>query len=804
MLETQRGEDGRAWVKGNTYPASTSFARSMVGRGFAYAPNGEVGDAQFSASEASALKASVSADGNTPVVVLGGDHPYAQWYGTNGKNGVAQLYADYGVPAYLAINTGSQAVQNPGDAGYCTWDQLKALQPNVEIVAHGARHLQAWQKLNTGLKLLYSGPAATATVYVSSTQIIGTTAGGVADFAINLAGLTLTQLCTQIAAVSGWSAVPAPELTGTELATKLLVLASAGAKNAKFPLTARIAAGGGIQVRYTGTTYRSARVQVAGTILRVYGDGVPILALDLTSASYDTLQEVVTAINGLSGWIAYLCDNHNSIDSDADNYISGAEASANLLASDEADCIMREVIIDAGLTHAYMRRRQWASCRDVAAANGIGITSFAQSGGFFYEDQLFGASTYRMHRGSPRFGYAPFAAPLADARSFVTHQAWEISGGWTSAARLTAIIDALEDSGPMIVCGLIHAITPDGTSGYPIIPDGQATQTEAAMIALLARIKAGVAAGRLRVAKLSDVPRLAGMAPKPANLIFNPLFKNSGESLVGIASVDDGKRVPGWRWQTPAHVTAATVTDGVIELTTNASTLLFPAQQAVRLEPGVTYEAGINVEAVGALSGGNGVGLRLQPLNGVMPTQTVLNDTIQSVRRLTTGASVVRFTVPGDQPTPPFVRSVAGPFNLAATANIRVNIDSKGLTADINVAGATPSATTAKEVAAAINAAIAANASYPAEYHTAAKVEGNRVVISSPWATGGDPTSNRVLVDQGSANDAFATIFGVATTNDGLGVKTGSLVPRWWMLIVSMDTTGTARVSEPWLRKVAS
>ena len=59
MLETQRGEDGRAWVKGNTYPASTSFARSMVGRGFAYAPNGEVGDAQFSASEASALKASV-------------------------------------------------------------------------------------------------------------------------------------------------------------------------------------------------------------------------------------------------------------------------------------------------------------------------------------------------------------------------------------------------------------------------------------------------------------------------------------------------------------------------------------------------------------------------------------------------------------------------------------------------------------------------------------------------------------------------------------------------------------------------
>lgn len=354
----------------------------------------------------------------------------------------------------------------------------------------------------------------------------------------------------------------------------------------------------------------------------------------------------------------------------------------------------------------------------------------------------------------------------------------------------------------MIACGLIHALTPDGSSGYSLIPDGQATQTEAAMVALLARIRAGVAAGRLRVAKLSEVPRLAGRAPRPSNLIFNPLFRNSGESLVGVVSVDDGKRVPGWRWQTPAHVTAASVTDGVIEVTTNASTLTFVAQQAVRLEPGVTYEAGVNIEAVGTLSGGNGVGLRLQPLDGVMPSQSVLNDTIQSIRRMTTGASVVRFTVPSDQPTPPFVRSVAGPFALGATANIRVNIDSKGLTADINVAGATPSATTAKEVAAAINAALAANAAYPAEYHTAAKVEGARVVISSPWATGGDPTSNRVLVDQGSTNDAFASLFGVATSNDGLGVKTGSLVPRWWMLILTIDTTGTARLSEPWLRPV--
>ena len=76
------------------------------------------------------------------------------------------------------------------------------------------------------------------------------------------------------------------------------------------------------------------------------------------------------------------------------------------------------------------------------------------------------------------------------------------------------------------------------------------------------------------------------------------------------------------------------------------------------------------------------------------------------------------------------------------------------------------------------------------------------MVITSPWATGSDPTSSRVLVDQGSSSDCFATLFGVATTNDAIGMKTGSMVPRWWMLILSCEANGTVRLSEPWLRAV--
>ena len=41
--------------------------------------------------------------------VIGADHQYLQWIGFNGKKGLSDLYAKYGIKPYIAINT---------DAGY--------------------------------------------------------------------------------------------------------------------------------------------------------------------------------------------------------------------------------------------------------------------------------------------------------------------------------------------------------------------------------------------------------------------------------------------------------------------------------------------------------------------------------------------------------------------------------------------------------------------------------------------------------------------------------------------------------------
>ena len=39
---------------------------------------------------------------NNSLLVIGGDHPYAQWWGNDGTDGMAQMYEDLGITPYIA------------------------------------------------------------------------------------------------------------------------------------------------------------------------------------------------------------------------------------------------------------------------------------------------------------------------------------------------------------------------------------------------------------------------------------------------------------------------------------------------------------------------------------------------------------------------------------------------------------------------------------------------------------------------------------------------------------------------------
>lgn len=112
----------------------------------------------------------------------------------------------------------------------------------------------------------------------------------------------------------------------------------------------------------------------------------------------------------------------------------------------------------------------------------------------------------------------------------------------------------------------------------------------------------------------------------------------------------------------------------------------------------------------------------------------------------------------------------ATPFNLSTNHFIKFSLD--GLPdITVDVVGATPSATTATEVVAALNAALSANISYGAPYAAAASVSTTHVKLSGivPGKIGS------VVLKQAATFSAHLEVFGVATVALPLTVNgTGS------------------------------
>ena len=744
----------------------------------------------------------------TPVLVMGGDHPYAQW-----QNGQWPLYQATGVRPYLAINTNSTGENNldPGQTDMLSWAQIKALT-GVEILSHGARHIQDWTRINTGVTIRYSGANGTATVTISSTQITCTDSGA---NAFTLSSDTLTTLAAAINALSGWSCTLAPELSGNEPASTLIQIAATSVKN----VSQTFACGGAVMIKYNGTAYREVGVFVQSNVLKVYADGVRVVNQSLTGGV--TLSTVVTNVNGaVSGLVCKLCDNQKTETPSFASYISGSELAASILPTGLAaiSCVEQPVVLQAGLSPWYMAERQMTVCQNAIVAQGITSTGFANSGSGFIRATATGHAQFNTVRANSidtidtnLATNAPRPVPTWMA-SFFRPTTGLLSTTYTTQGRVTAIFDALADSPGFTIDLLMHKVLRDGTSSYDFTSTDTSyyDQTEANWVADMAYLKTKLNAGQIASVLPKEMPTVAGQSPRPKNLVFNPKFKNAGESLLTASA--SPVLIPGWQVLTdPSNYSAVTVdANGDITCAMLTGSEVTPLQQYLWLEPGKTYDIGVNAQITGYASG-NGISIQIQPVRGWQFEGWAAQQTNINRSNYTTsvdGNPRLRFTVPAPKDYGR-ARIISASFgagiDMTTNKKINLNVFAKGaFDIDCSVGAASAASVQAHEAAAAINAAIKANSAYPAELHNIASAENGRVILEVPRR--GPDNSFVMLVVDGTATSITATMFGASDMRaSSLTAQPNPFaMPVALKLLIALSSGASAKFSRPFCEEVGA
>jgi len=746
-----------------------------------------------------------------PIVIEGGDHPYSGWYNNGNRDGFAQIYRERGLPAYLAINTDDPNGEYPGGSARMSWAQIKEVaNGGVEITSHGARHINSWIQATTGFTVQYIGGGSAATLTINSAKLLTTTitadpGGHAVSFDLTLPAYdTLAELVAAFnsqAAGAAYQARLAPELLGTEKSTNLMqitavniddsITAGSGATIARGSVTQlgrNVGCSGGMIVQYNGTAARTASARkTSGNRFELYEDGVPVVSLDLTAGGNDTLTEIVALIDARTGWDALVCDNgYSTAASDgtaANNFCSGSELTIDLTNTPQRDCTNHWVRFNMGLPAEYVVRRNLERSVEIAAAQGVMLRGFSQSGGGFFPQMTDGQTGFDTFRGDAfsRPAVNPMAAPASHVKDFGGFYQYKARNTSMTYLKLKAVIDAMIDSGPWMASSLVHKVTPDGYSGYTL-PNHNGTDdlTETVWIQYLNYLRQQKVAGNIDVIKPKDLPAALAKRIAPRNLIFNPLFRNHGGSIDGLAS--DGEVIPGWLVRTTGAT--ATVDDTLHSVScVGTAGSIAPISQDLILIPGETYRIGINVEFLGGGVLTNGVRLLLQTRRGrwktIRPTltNTLIGEYITTSRTLS-----LEYTHQSrKEGQNPYVRSAnSEPFNLAVNNKIRLSLDAIGNTADIDIStgGASAAATrTAYDIANKINAGLLADALYGAanpmraEYCNVASAENGRVVIQLPYKSGSGPgNANGARVIDGTATSALTTVFGnAAGTTEVLG-----------------------------------
>ena len=839
-FETASTGKSQSWRRGQTQDVSDTDAALLMATGlFAYGgadaqPESNIAPG-FPVTATKTLTGEIEISGleiavdTRPVVLIGGDHPQAQWWGTDGTNGLAQMYADKGIIPYIAIGTHSLSGEGVGDAYQLTWDQLKSLGKKVELVSHGARHYQDWECPDAGLHVKYTGAAATATLYVTTTTIVGVTAGAVNDFTLSLATYpTLDALVAAIVATPGWTASRSPELTGLEESVNLLTIASGNAKSCKTADSrgARFSIAGGMRIYWDTniTAAQSVVIIITPTLLNIVRDGIRISSFTLASYTLETLLVAVKAANPAFVSVRYNGDAVTSINIEGTQaYCTGVEDASNLgrylNGNVHYDALSAPAILTAGgVTPLYLRMRNLKAVKETAAANGVTLSCHVQSGGNFFQKAASTAgATFEHYRGNSRNGIpAPVGMPTHMAKDgFHTHVA--LNNNYNTTDYIDTLVDGVINSPGFVFDFLIHGVTTDatpingtvpGSSGYYLDNTSVGTDIdEPSMVRLLSRLAAARAAGQIRVIRQRDLNRVATSAIPPRNLFVNS--KVRARSTTNLKVTDNsGQVIPGWKLNGFTMQSVSAV-DGGLEFVSNGS-MATVLQQRLVLDAGGRYTAGARIESdSGQIAYAK---IFIVPAQGDFPGQmagaplTYISSEAFSAKN---SDLYFDFEVPG--PTgaakAKIISLTAQPYDLSTNKNIRLSLEGSSVfDIDCSAGAAIPAAVTAKEVAAAINLAISANAQFLAksELHTVARAENGRVVLelarlqSSPYSS--DPLVLTAGGTLSATNIIFGGSFGYGWT-DHNGSTNLAGFPVDVRFVISAPAATKVRIIDPWIAK---
>lgn len=750
---------------------------------------------------------------NRSVLTIGGDHPYAQWWG-DANNGLAKMFADVEIKPYIAICADESSDHTSGFGAtlgkpeMLTVAQAQALQSQgVEFVSHGARHAHFWELLNTGIRVYYSGVEATPTVNISTTQLTTSTATTGATAFVFSTYPTLAELQTAINALAGWNCVLATELTGTEPSAALMPLNAARSNTPVADSTnscQRFALSGGVMIRYAGTAYKEVAIAVnyGSNFFAVYGDGARLIA----QSTATTLTAIVAAINALNvaGLTALVMDNGYAAQTVAgstvlnpgqkqrETYCFGDELGTSLHRINQLRSVNHFGLqVTAGLGSGYTFRRQILSVKERALSNyGITLNSFAQSGGRFWPWHIENIGDEHVSwRGNRSYtdlysGISPHAMPANHAGKFTGHftsiASWATSTPYQEGD-VKAIIDALGDGDGWHVNWLNHLCTPtpDDASGYTLnkhsagLYTSSADQDEGPYFRELQYAAASKNAGKIEILPPTEAEYYRLLKRPPSNLIFNPKFRNGrANNILGITTVlqgGGGVAVPGWAISTSSSdwAQASVSPDGALTLQTVGAlgANKTPLGCTLLLEPGKTYAVGAFLDLL-SWGAANTVRFNVYAIHNGLGDSNNIGQSFLSPQLYYGGgceAAKFLFTVPPiENPQPACIRSIAGPFSFGGTDTITVNIDNRGTSAAIALTGLT----TAKAVASAINTALASDATYAllAQYHNCARAEDNRLIIEAPHVNSSPDDDGSLMQVLNGTGAPMAVLFGAGIT----------------------------------------
>lgn len=755
---------------------------------------------------------------NKSILVIGGDHPYEQWWGTNGKNGMAQMFFDLGIQPYIAINADESSVDPTSGRGGTLnkrssgmMDQYKAVElegRGVEFVSHGARHIHFWELANTGIRVWYTGGEATPNVNISTTTltlntaVTGNTAFTLASYA------TLTSLRTAIQAVAGWNCELATELTGNEPASSLSPLRAArsvASLGSADPTNSnqRFSIGAGLYIRYTGNAYRDVAITLnsGSNFLNLFLDGARAIATT-TNATIATVASAINALN-IAGLTVLMIDNGynaqtiggsttlNPGQKTRETYGFGDEDASALIRIDNTRSVTGYgVWACSGLGWDYAVRRNVLSVKERAAQYGVTVNSFAQSGGrlrSWMVDPI--KNEHVQWRGNRNTASdrlvsgSPHPLPFNLSPGFTGHFTSRTLGSELPYGEedVKAIIDAMGDSPGFIVNWLNHLLipTPNDPSPYSGINvhsdalySSSADQQEGPFWRELKYAAAARDAGKISILPPTKAEYARSSLKGPDNLVFNPRFRNGRSgNLLGITTAElgaSGVAVPGFTLDTPSSDYSSVTVDSerAIKIVTNGAitTGKTPILCTVFLEPGKTYRIGCTLD-LSQWGSGNKANWVIYPLNDSLGELIAFGDSSisDSVRYGPAyEAASFRLTVPpvSRLGLPAQIITQAGPFTFGGTDSVKVRIDGLAASAAISLAGLT----TARQVAAALNTGIESDAVYGplGQYKNLATVENNRVVLRAPVYTGPDDVSYMEMTN--SVGTPLAALFGAGFT----------------------------------------